>query len=132
MDAFGDQIGMGGDTSVRWNVDVRKPRKGTVESRRGDNGGAHQQGIAETPEGDFTIAIKLPRSSKARRTFLRNIRAAVRKPEQNRIIFTLPIERGNMSLKTGKVSQIRVGWPSMADAEPAPGKSRSTSRKKAR
>jgi hypothetical protein len=108
----GDEIGVGGDTSVRWNVDVRNLRPRTVRSDQ-EGTGVHQEGIAETPDGAaFTIAIKLPRDDKgARERFLAGVLKAVKAPVGDTIVFPLPIEPGNMDCKTGKVDQIRITWP---------------------
>jgi len=117
MSAFGDQIGVGGDSSVRWNVDVRDPREGNAVTTCDDRAiRLHQEGIAETPDSKntefFTVSIKLPMESEAREKFLREILAAAQKPEDGRVRFRLPIEQGNMDKASGAVNQILIGWPS--------------------
>ena len=117
MSAFGDQIGVGGDSSVRWNIDVRDPREGNAVTTCDDRAiRLHQEGIAETPDSRgrefFTVSIKLPRESEARDRFLKEIVAAAQKPEEGRVRFRLPIEQGNMDKTSGAVDQILIGWPS--------------------
>lgn len=115
MSAFGDQIGIGGDSSVRWTVKVRDPRSAnavTVCDAKGVR--LHQQGIAETPEADdselFNIRIKLPRHAAEQKKFLEGLIAAAKDPKNGRVEFSLPIERGNMDKKSGEVDQILISW----------------------
>ena len=126
MANFGeDEIGVGGDTSVRWNVDVRNARPRTVRSDQ-EGTVVHQEGIAETPDGKaYTIAIKLPKDEKARARFLAGVLRAANAPAGDKIVFALPIEPGNMDCKTGQVDQIRIKWPSRP-----PGKTTSGKKKK--
>ena len=117
MSAFGDQIGVGGDSSVRWNIDVRDPREGNAVTTCDDRAiRLHQEGIAETPESRggefFTVSIKLPLESEAREKFLKEMVAAALEPEDGRVRFRLPIEQGNMNKASGAVDQILIGWPS--------------------
>jgi hypothetical protein len=137
MSAFGDQIGVGGDSSVRWNVDVRDPREGNAVTTCDDRAiRLHQEGIAETPESKrgefFTLSIKLPREREARDRFLKELVDAAQKPEDGRIRFRLPIERGNMDKASGAVDQILIGWPSRrwGVRSRAGGRSRKSSRAK--
>ena len=109
-----DDIGVGGDSSVRWNIDCRNFRTGTDKSE-GKDGGWHQEGIAETDEGkDFAITIKLPASArkngKERARFLKALAASVKSPKNNNVVIKIPIEPGNMTRK-GKVDQIKISWP---------------------
>jgi hypothetical protein len=115
MSAFGDQIGVGGDSSVRWTVKVRDPRAANaVTVCDAKDVRLNQQGIAETPEaGDseiFNIRIKLPRGSAERRKFLEDLIAAAKDPKDGRVEFRLPIEHGNMDKRSGDVDQILISW----------------------
>ena len=104
MANFGeDEIGVGGDTSVKWNVDVHNVRPRTLRSDQ-EGPAVHQEGIAETPDNKaFTIAIKLPKDDKgAREKFLAGVLRAVKAPVNDKIVFALPIEDGNMDCATGK------------------------------
>lgn len=115
MANFGeDEIGVGGDTSVKWNVDVHNVRPRTLRSDQ-EGPAVHQEGIAETPDNKaFTIAIKLPKGDKgAREKFLAGVLRAVKAPVDDKIVFALPIEEGNMDCATGKVDQIVITWPSL-------------------
>lgn len=107
-----DDIGVGGDSSVRWNIDVKQFRAGTDKSEANGDGW-HQEGIAETDKSQsFTITIKLPKEDgKNRARFLKTLAGALRKPRGNKIVITVPIEEGNMR-KDGKVDQINISWPS--------------------
>jgi hypothetical protein len=110
-----DDIGIGGDNSVKWTVDVHDFREDSDESEAVD-GGWHQEGIAETDDGEYyTVAIRLPKSlrkvGKERTRFLKMLAKAVLGLHGHRIVIKVPIEQGNMR-KNGKVDQIRISWPS--------------------
>jgi hypothetical protein len=110
-----DEIGVGGDSSVKWTVDVHDFRKGSDKSEAVD-GGWHQEGIAETDDGQYyTVAIKLPKSlrkvGKERTQFLKTLAKALLDLHGHRIVIKVPIEKGNMR-DDGKVDQIRISWPS--------------------
>ena len=94
MANFGeDEIGVGGDTSVRWNVDVRNARPRTVRSDQ-EGTVVHQEGIAETPDGKaYTIAIKLPKDEKARARF----------PAERSSVSTTPSDSLSISRRTSPV-----------------------------
>jgi hypothetical protein len=141
MSAFGDQIGIGGDSSVRWNIDVRDPREGNAVTTCDDRAiRLHQEGIAETPESRggefFTLSIKLPRESEAREKFLKEMVAAALDPQDGRVRFRLPIEHGNMNKASGAVDQILIGWPSRrwgtSSRSSRRGRARGSSRKSSR
>jgi hypothetical protein len=117
MGSFGDNVGVGGDGSVHWNVKVRDPREANNVTRCEDKDiRCHQTGIAETPltnESEyFLISIKLPKTAEQREKFLKDALAAIQTPHEGRVRFMLPIEKGNMNKITGEVDQIYVYWPS--------------------
>ena len=117
-------IDVGGDTSVKWTVDVDQLRPGTAISERRGETGLHQEGIDETDDGqDFTISIKLPSAArkdpKELARCLKSLIAAMKNPVKNRVVLKIPIERGNMR-DDGRVDQIRINWKSSRRVTPPP------------
>jgi len=106
-------VDVGGDTSVRWNVDVDNLRPGSAKSEPRGERGLHQEGIDETDDGEaFTISIKLPKAKLVERArFLKACVAALKNPVKNRITLKIPIEKGNMN-EDGRVNQIQIRWRS--------------------
>jgi hypothetical protein len=109
-------IDVGGDGSVKWTVDVGQLRRNSAISR-GDGGGPpgghgagkhHQEGIDETPPGNFTVSIKVPAEA-AEKTELANALATASDkmnaaaPSSGYVEFSLPIKPNN-------TDQIKVRW----------------------
>ena len=117
--------GYGGDSSVKWYLDVYNARANAVQSvpkNTASAGRHHQEGIDETNAGQrtFTISIMMPKDNAASTTnkdgfeaSLRNAADAVRAAAANSnlvVRIPLPIEDNGPGHHGPNVDQIKVDW----------------------
>jgi hypothetical protein len=102
-------IGVGGDGSVAWRIQVAHVRKGSIVSRPVKPGGFLQSGVDETEPGNFTIGVQVPRTGGEQ--FAQALQRAAEEARRYsgqpgyRVTFPLVIEPRNEN-------QITVTWKS--------------------
>lgn len=103
---------LGGDGSVKWEINVEHVRSGSPKNAAKGPKGHHQEGVDETDSGQFfTIYIEVPRDSADKGPLVNGLRAAANSVEAApsgsgaKVSFNLRIEDYNDD-------QIMVQWNS--------------------
>lgn len=111
-------VEVGGDSSVKWVVDVGHVRGSELLSQGRGPKGHRQKGVDETdPGGYFKITIELPEDATARADFIASLQTATSSAQQNSgigghaIEFSLKIEDNQGGGKAND-KQITITWNS--------------------